>query len=442
MRIDRINLKNFKCFSDREFQLHPQFNLIVGMNGTGKTSLLDALSVAVGAWFLGLRGPDSRHIRPSEVRLQRYAFEYVVLSDDIYVDHRWEHVYPCEISVYGEVQSQCIEWSRKLNSEFGRTTYGEAAAIKQAASEADNCVRKGEKVDLPLISYYGTGRLWQEPRNSFKIQSPKKAITNRKPSRFDGYANSVDPRLSVGQMSRWFAQQSWIAYQKKTNELPMFSAVKSAILSCIDGAIDMNFDAGVAEIVVDFHDSAQPFSNLSDGQRCMLAMIGDIAQKAVNLNPHFGTEVLARTKGVVLVDELDLHLHPRWQRRVIEDMRRIFPSIQFICTTHSPFLIQSLRSGEELLMLEGQPISNLENLSIDSIAEGIQGIDNPDVSERYKQMESSAKEYLGLVDRSGRGLSGDSEAVFSKLDEINARHAENPAFQAFLEMKRVAILGK
>lgn len=98
---------------------------------------------------------------------------------------------------------------------------------------------------------------------------------------------------------------------------------------------------------------AQPFFNLSDGQRCMLAMVGDIAQKAAKLNPQFGNQVLFETPGVVLIDELDLHLHPRWQRQVISDLRRTFPKIQFICTTHSPQLIGQVKS-EEIILLDTQ----------------------------------------------------------------------------------------
>jgi len=139
------------------------------------------------------------------------------------------------------------------------------------------------------------------------------------------------------------------------------------MIACVEGATDLYFDARRGEAIVDIDGVVQPFSNLSDGQRCTLAMVGDMAQKAASLNPQFGAEVLQKTPGVVLIDELDLHLHPRWQRRIIEDLRQTFPKIQFICTTHSPFLIQSLRSGEELLMLDGQPTAQVANLPLENI---------------------------------------------------------------------------
>ncbi|WP_295391440.1 AAA family ATPase [uncultured Thiodictyon sp.] len=416
MRIDRLSVCNFKGFESREFMFHPEFNLIVGTNGTGKTSALDALSVAVGSWFLGVRGTDSRHIRGSEVLLGDFEHEEIGDDGERHVGVQWERVYPCEVKAHGWVQGQEINWSRSLNTPNGRTTYGEATDIKRIATEADQAIREGKDIPLPLISYYGTGRLWQEPRDAFLVSDPMKVAAKEDQSRLSGYLNSVDPRLSVTQLTRWIARQSWMAYQQQNRVTPVFRAVKEAMVSCIEDAQDLYFDANLGEVVVAISGGTQPFSNLSDGQRCMLAMVGDIAQKASKLNPQLGSKVLEQTQGVVLIDELDLHLHPRWQRRVIEDLRRTFPRLQFICTTHSPFLIQSLRSGEELIMLDGQPTAELANLSIDEIAEGIQGVANPEVSQRYEEMK-------GLVD----SFPGTRESgCFSLTDTSLVSPAPNP----------------
>ncbi|WP_133512774.1 AAA family ATPase [Candidatus Thiosymbion oneisti] len=189
-------------------------------------------------------------------------------------------------------------------------------------------------------------------------------------------------------------------------------------------------------------DAIQPFSNLSDGQRSTAALVGDMAQRAARLNPHYGGEVLQQTSGVILIDELDLHLHPRWQRRIIEDLRRTFPKIQFICTTHSPFLIQSLRSGEELLMLDGQPTANVANLPVEEIAQGIMGIPNPQVSARYEEMTGAARHYLEELEAAAKAPEEKLAEYKARLAETIAPYADNPAFQAFLEMKRAAKLGE
>jgi len=90
---------------------------------------------------------------------------------------------------------------------------------------------------------------------------------------------------------------------------------------------------------------------MSDGQRALIGLVADIARRACLLNaPYLGKRTLLETPGLVLIDELDLHLHPRWQRRVIGDLKRIFPNIQFFATTHSPQIIGEA-TPEEIVML-------------------------------------------------------------------------------------------
>ncbi len=442
MRIDRLTLKHFKGFDTQEFFFHPEFNLLVGKNGTGKTSTLDALSVAIGSWFLGIKGTDTRHIRANEVMLEGFEHKLIAAEGQQHLSVQWEYLYPCEVAAAGEVQGKKIDWLRTLNGPKGRTTYREAAKIRDLATDADREIRKGKNVSLPLISYYGTGRLWQEPRESFQVTDPMQVSNKQEQSRLAAYWNSIDPRLSVVQLTRWIARQSWIAYQQKGRLSPVFEAVKRALVGCVEGATNLYFDATLGEVVVDMEEGTQPFSNLSDGQRSMLAMVGDMAQKAAKLNPQYGGEVLEKTTGVILIDELDLHLHPRWQRRIVEDLRRTFPKIQFVCTTHSPFLIQSLRTGEELVMLDGQPTANVANMPVEEIAQGIMGIPNPQVSLRYEAMKGAAKYYLEELETAKQAPEEKLAKFKERLAESIAPYAENPAFQAFLEMKRAAKLGE
>src|SRR5262245_54909908 len=112
MRIDRLFVSNFKGFDRREFQLSQFFNLLVGINGTGKTSALDALAVAAGSWFLGIRGYESpRHIWPGEVRLAARSYE-----DEI----RFEQQYPVRVEAHGVVMGKSLIWARELDSPSGR----------------------------------------------------------------------------------------------------------------------------------------------------------------------------------------------------------------------------------------------------------------------------------------------------------------------------------
>ena len=433
MRIDSLLLENFKGFQRRELTFHPQFNLVVGENGTGKTSLLDALAVAVGSWFLGVDGVDTRHIYPHEVRLQAFPSE---------AGTHWEGQYPCFIEASGSIGHAPTIWRRSLNGPDGRTTRIGAAGIKKLAEQATRAVREGQSINLPLISYYGTGRLWLVPREQGQVKEPPSSLLTKQLSRLDGYKTSVDPRLSVSVLTQWLARQSWLSFQQGGQDSQTFQVVRRALLQSIPGAEDLHFDAKLGEVILRFaNGDQQPFMNLSDGQRAMLAVVGDLAQKAATLNPHLGADVLRETEGVVMIDELDLHLHPTWQRHVIEDLRTTFPKIQFICTTHSPFLIQSLRSGEELLMLEGQPTAKLGDLSIAEIAEGIQGVPDTSVSARYAEMKDTAKNYLQLLEDTTLSPVDKSDAFKDQLAETISPFADNPAFQALLELQRAARLG-
>jgi predicted ATP-binding protein involved in virulence len=405
----------------------------VGENGTGKTSLLDALAVAVGSWFLGVDGVDTRHIYPHEVRLQAFPSE---------AGTHWEGQYPCFIEASGSIGHAPTIWRRSLNGPDGRTTRIGAAGIKKLAEQATRAVREGQSINLPLISYYGTGRLWLVPREQGQVKEPPSSLLTKQLSRLDGYKTSVDPRLSVSALTQWIARQSWLSFQQGGQDSQSFQVVRRALVQFIPGVEDLYFDANLGEVILRFaNGDQQPFMNLSDGQRAMLAVVGDLAQKAATLNPHLGADVLRETEGVVMIDELDLHLHPTWQRHVIEDLRTTFPKIQFICTTHSPFLIQSLRSGEELLMLEGQPTAKLGDLSIAEIAEGIQGVPDTSVSVRYSEMKETAMNYLRLLDDPTLSPEEKSRAFKGQLAEAVSPFADNPAFQAFLELQRLARLG-
>ena len=96
-----------------------------------------------------------------------------------------------------------------------------------------------------------------------------------------------------------------------------------------------------------------PFEGLSDGYRNVVKIVADIAVRMCILNPYLKEEILNRTPGVVLIDELDLSLHPNWQRRVVNTLTEIFPKVQFICASHSPFIVQSLQDGQ-LISMEGE----------------------------------------------------------------------------------------
>ena len=132
-------------------------------------------------------------------------------------------------------------------------------------------------------------------------------------------------------------------------------------------------------------------TQLSDGERSFLALLGDMVRRLALANPDLENPLEGH--GVVLIDELELHLHPTWQRQVVENLRTTFPNVQFIGTTHSPFVIQSLRPGE-LINLDPEEFGEYADKSIEDIAENIMGVALPQKSKRYLNMMGAAEQLL------------------------------------------------
>jgi predicted ATP-binding protein involved in virulence len=154
------------------------------------------------------------------------------------------------------------------------------------------------------------------------------------------------------------------------------------------------------------------------------------------LNPHLGQSVTQKTPGVVLIDEIDIHLHPNWQRRVVDDLRRAFPCVQFIATSHSPFIVQSLKSVEELINLKPKavPFDNID-VSIEDIAEDIMDVHSPQKSKRYQDLIEVAEKYYRLLEE-GKSAETDEELkkIKNELDKLLIRFSDNPALQIFQKM--------
>ena len=182
---------------------------------------------------------------------------------------------------------------------------------------------------------------------------------------------------------------------------------------------------------------------LSDGERSLVVLGFDIARRLAQLNPDDPTPT-TNGKGVVLIDELDLHLHPTWQRQIIGSLRGAFPAVQFICTTHSPFLIQALHSGTLINFNqptdEERPAEAFHQQSIEDIAEEVQGVEMPQKSQRYLDMMAAAELYYSLL-RKEAANPVELAKLKVQLDELSVPFSDDPAFQALLKQQRLLALG-
>ena len=225
-----------------------------------------------------------------------------------------------------------------------------------------------------------------------------------------GYLDCLNPASDVKRLVQWFKTQELSALQQGAPNSTL-EAVRQAILSCVTEASHAGFDVSRDELMIRIAERSLPFSYLSDGFRNMVAMVADIAVRCATLNPHLQEKASRETPGVVLIDELDLHLHPRWQRRVVDDLLRTFPLIQFFGTTHSPFIIQSLPpiEGVQLLNLDDEHADEFANKSVEDISEEIQGIELPAKEQAVQGHDESRGEVLRDVEpisRCQRGRAG------------------------------------
>lgn len=429
MQIDRLKLRNFKGFPELDQGLNRRFTLTVGNNGAGKSSLLDALSIAFGSFFLGIPTVAKRHISQSEVREFEQDFDGTL---------EFNKTYPVVVEAEGKIKHPIsgeikdIRWTRALSSEKGRSTTRDARALSSIAEEAYQAVKDRANPTLPLLSYYGTGRLWVESRNVRRGQ---------KPSRFDAYRNSHEPRVSPTDLLNWLRRERLKEFEVERSS-PLLHAWRKAVEACFDEPVEVAYSSFRDRLEVRFNNRRQTiaYENLSHGQRNILSMVGDIAFKATILNPHLKAEAVTSVQGIVLIDEIDLHLHPRWQRVIVPALLKAFPRLQFVATTHSPFIIQSLSDGVLLDLDRMELDDRVHNLPLRDIVEDVQQVEASDRSVPYIQKTRSAQDYLGLVEKLATLTDLTERAKLENdLDTMEAE-IQDPGLEALLKIKRLARL--
>jgi predicted ATP-binding protein involved in virulence len=352
MKIDKLEIKNFRCFDDISIEFDPHLNVFVGVNGSGKTAILSALRVAVGSFFLGFNQDIGKQVGiiDSDVRL-------------VYFNSNFEPKLPVEIDTKGIVNGKLGQWKRVKDKQtkYAKTQYQQALFVKKQAEElAKRVVENKNGFQMPVIAYYSTERLNIDRKASFSIDVLG--------SRFRGYFNALELSSSRKVFEEWFRKQELARLQtiqrRENRPFHELELVRRCLVQCIPNCQDIYHDLTTEKIIMTFEDgSRQPFDNLSDGVLVMLTLISDIAFRCVLLNPSMG-EKANLTEGVVLIDEIELHLHPSWQRRVIGDLRKVFPNIQFFITTHSPQVASTVPKDNLFILkdgdLEGQKIKTIE----------------------------------------------------------------------------------
>jgi len=441
MRIDRLHVENFKKFAKEDFDLHPQFTVLVGENGSGKTSVLDALAVAMAVWLV--RPPDSE-VQNSRRGIFRYEIRLEPRQEGDRIQFR--EMPPVSIAATGNIAgNEGVQWTRR-NLGYNFTNDGEADTALKIIAEVYEKDRAGQKVLCPVLAYYGAGRAWL-PSNK---RTSRKAKANGPARRWAAFYDCFNERIRFPELQKWFSREAAERGNRSGRWRPGFEAVRRAVLRCVPDAGDVWFDTDREQIVLSIGGSTQPFDNLSAGQRMMLAMVADLAIKTVTQNAfllppdELGPEdeplprVLRETPGVVLIDELDVHLHPKWQRQAIDDLRSTFPSLQFVATTHSPFVIQALGGGKLIQLGHGVDHIDPTGETIEDIAEAVQGIDMPQRSKRAERLSVAAERYFRLVKSGDSADPAELASAEKEFREASEGFSTQPGLEALLKLEALA----
>ncbi len=426
MRIDKITIKNFKGFVDETFELNPHFTVFIGDNAKGKTSILDALAIAVGSYLRGIdvAKHEARSIDKKEVRVKT-------------IDGQPKPQLPVEIEAFGTVNGIPINdgWKRTVNNITKKTTttFADAKNIETTAAQMLQESRLKGKVVLPVIAYHGTGRLWtehEEKKTPYKQQGEGVEAA---------YIRCLSPKSSSKEFLAWYK-----TYEDEVNKFgttldkELLDTFKKAIVSIIPDHrwSDMAYSFKDEDLIGIFNNDGKIdrllFSQLSDGYRNMIGIVADIAYRCIKLNPHLGADAIRKTPGIVLIDELDLHLHPNWQKRIIADLKHVFHEIQFVATTHSPFIVQSLRADELINLDTVHGLDNDPNkYSVEEISENAMGVKNVKRSNQFFEMKEKAKMYFQLI--KNNAPEQDRKNAKKLLDEIRVNFSNDPAYVALLE---------
>lgn len=349
-RLHSLHVRDYRCFSALEVDFHPQLTVLVANNGAGKTSVLDAVAVALGPYVGAFDEGVGQHFHPSDIRQVRVR-QTTALEMEYAPQGVWLQATGTVPNVGTEWMGDGVVWQRALAGPVkAKTTIKDAKVLIDYGKRLQEAVRTpGTDVRLPLLAYYGTGRLWQQ----------KKLMEGKLPrsSRTIGYTDCLDPASSYKSFVAWFRYWNLNAQESRLKALEQglahaptefdayIAAVAGAVNICLapSGWGDISYSFSADALVARHPDQGQlPVELLSDGIRNMIGMVADMAFRAVKLNPQLGAQAVEQTSGVVLIDEVDMHLHPVWQQTVLQGLCAAFPAVQFIVTTHSPQVLSTV----------------------------------------------------------------------------------------------------
>jgi len=332
MKLKQLKAKNFRPFKELNINFGEQLTILVGVNGAGKTSILDILAIMLSRLIGRIRSTKGtgRFFTDSDIR---QGSNETANSIEI------------------ELNQESVSW-RVAKTRRGRKkqTITDLRNIKGIVEKIYDSLEKDDKSSIPLALFYGVNRsvldvpLRIRTRHKFdQLAAYDQALTGgRNDFRrfFEWYRGREDfeneLRLTpVENVKRKHSAEQSLRYRD-----PQLQAVRKAINILTDFS-NIRIRRNPLRMEVQKNGQLFDIRQLSDGEKCLLALAGDLAHRLAIANPDMNNSLEGHA--IVLIDEIDLHLHPEWQHRVIPKLTETFPNCQFILTTHSPQVLSHVR---------------------------------------------------------------------------------------------------
>ena len=340
MYIETVSVENFKAIEKLKIELKPGVNLMIGEYGVGKTSVLEAIAVALGAYLTGIKGVTSKSIGIDDIRISMKSMENAV--------HEIEYKLPvsvrCSLNADGHKYSwACVRESEDRNSR----TKLDNKEISSCAKNITNDI----KTVLPLLSFQGSESVYRSNRRKGGVKLTK-ALNDRR----CGYIRCLDASTDTNSIKEWCLKMELTAFQRKQEirEYEIFKDVVSSVMQklCeLDEKPNIYYSPSVEDIVYLENGVTMPVSYLGSGYQSVLWMIMDITYRMLLLNPNI--DDVSMVPGIVLIDEVEVHLHAKWQLNILNVLEETFPKVQFIITTNSPIVISACENGN-LIYIDGK----------------------------------------------------------------------------------------
>ncbi len=387
MNIEKIHIKNYRGFEDLIVNFKKNINVFVGVNGAGKSSILDLIASFLNNFTIKFSGISSREI------------EYNLTMLDINIDKQ-ETVNQIFVSSYiGD-----MSWELKRDFRGGKNNF------RQMNSHIVEYQRRFEdypNLSVPIFKYF------QSQRNSVEKSKSSSVKKRYIAEQFKVYEDAFDKTLEFDRFISWFVEEENIENRRKVTlgdlsyKNPKINMVRRALTKFFGSfksskyenlrveVRDINLKTNErSSLVIDKNGKTFNLKQLSDGEKMLILVVADIAHRLSLANPQ--NDSLNKGAGIVLIDEIDLHLHPAWQREVIPCLLSTFPDIQFITTTHSPQVLSSV-DNKNIFIIEDFKIVEITPPTLGNDSNTILG-DLFDVSERPVETQKEIDLLYDLIE--------------------------------------------